>query len=157
MTPLPRTAAGLVALILRVLLGALFVYTGTLKAMDPISFLDSIRTFHILPDPYAAWLAMGLPWLEILAGVALVMGILLEGGLALITGMLAVFLWALIYSWQRGLDIDCGCFGKEDADAGYWDKILRDIALLMVAMGLIIYYGVIQKKSRPPAATESVP
>ena len=78
MIALPRTALGVFALTLRLLLGALFVYSGWVKAMDPIEFLGSIRTFHILEDPYAAWVAMGLPWLEIAAGAALLTGLLVD-------------------------------------------------------------------------------
>jgi len=138
MIALPHTAFGVFTLTLRFLLGALFVYTGWMKAADPGAFLLSVRSFQILPDPYAAWVAMGLPWLEILAGAALCTGLAVEGALTVITGMLAVFLWALIYSWQRGLDIECGCFGKEETAFNYRERIAQDIALLTVAAGLLV-------------------
>jgi putative oxidoreductase len=147
MISLPRTPAGIVALTLRMLLGAFFVYTGWAKTRDFISFLNSIRSFQILDDPYAAWLAMGLPWLEIAAGAALVTGLLVEGGLTVISGMLAVFIWAVAYAWQRGLDIDCGCFGKEAQDSSYTDVILRDSALLAVAVGLLVYRSMVRRKT----------
>jgi uncharacterized membrane protein YphA (DoxX/SURF4 family) len=143
----PRTVSGLLALTLRALLGALFIYTGWLKAADPIAFLFSIRSFHILGDPYAAWVAMGLPWLEIFAGAALVTGLWVEGSLAVITGMLAVFLWAIVYSWQRGLDIDCGCFGKQTPDAGYAELIIRDVALMAVAGALLARQWVSRRRN----------
>ena len=139
MMTLPRTIPGVVALMLRVALGALFLWTGWEKTKDPNGFLFSIRSFHILPDPYAAWVAMGLPWLEILAGAALVAGLLVEGGLAVIAGMLGVFLWAIIYSWQRGLDINCGCFGGDAATSDYHELIRRDVVLLAVTLGLLIH------------------
>lgn len=137
MIALPHTITGVVALMLRMALGALFVWTGWEKTPDPNAFLFSIRSFHILPDPYAAWVAMGLPWLEIAAGAALLTGLLIEGGLAVIAGMLAVFLWAIIYSWHRGLDIECGCFGGENATSDYHEIILRDVALLVLALALL--------------------
>ena len=152
MLSLPRTVSGVIALTLRMLLGALFVYTGWLKAEDPIRFLESIRSFHILDDPYAAWVAMGLPWLEIFAGIALVTGLWADGGLAVICGMLAVFLWAILYSWQRGLDIDCGCFGKEASDAGYVELVIRDLVLMTVAAGLLIYRAVLRRKYAQPSS-----
>ena len=139
MITLPRTAMGVFALTLRLLLGALFIYTGWMKAADPGAFLLSVRSFQLVQDPYAAWIAMGLPWLEILAGAALVTGLCIEGGLAVIAGMLAAFLWALVYSWQRGLDVDCGCFGKEETTFSYGRRIAQDIALLAVAVGLLVH------------------
>ena len=145
MMTLPRTIPGVVALMLRVALGALFLWTGWEKTKDPNGFLFSIRSFHILPDPYAAWVAMGLPWLEILAGAALVAGLLVEGGLAVIAGMLGVFLWAIIYSWQRGLDINCGCFGGDAATSDYHELIRRDVVLLAVTLGLLIHRWVVRR------------
>ena len=156
MLTLPRTVSGVIALTLRILLGALFIYTGWLKAKDPGAFLLNIRSFHILDDPYAAWVAMGLPWLEIVAGAALVTGLCVEGGLAVIGGMLAAFLWAILYSWKRGLDIDCGCFGKETADASYAELIIRDVALLALAAGLLVHRAKPGKsKSQPPSDSET--
>ena len=145
MITLPRTFSGGFALTLRLLLGALFVWTGWEKTKDPNAFLFSIRSFHILHDPYAAWVAMGLPWLEILAGAALVSGVLVDGGLATIAGMLAVFLWAIIYSWQRGLDINCGCFGGDEATSGFTELITRDVILLSVSLGLLIYRRAVRR------------
>ncbi|HEX2749498.1 MAG TPA: MauE/DoxX family redox-associated membrane protein [Verrucomicrobiales bacterium] len=155
MISLPRTAGGVVALTLRMLLGAFFIYTGWLKTQNFIVFLNDIRSFQILEDPCAAWLAMGLPWLEILAGAALVIGVLVEGGLAIIAGMLAVFIWALAYSWQRGLDIQCGCFGKEAQNTNYTDRILQDAGLLAVAVGLLIYRAMVRRKGAAPGAAET--
>ena len=139
MISLPRTVPGVIALTFRVLLGALFIWTGWLKTRDPIGFLSNIRSFHLLDDPYAAWVAMGLPWLEVAAGAALVTGLCVEGGLVLIAGMLAVFLWAIIYSMQRGLDISCGCFGGDAASSGFAELITRDVTLLVVALALLAH------------------
>ena len=137
MIALPRTAIGVFMLTLRLLLGGLFVYAGWEKSRAPEEFLNSIRTFQILPDPYAAWVAMGLPWLEIAAGAAVMTGILLEGGLAVIGGMLAVFIWALAYSWQRGLNLDCGCFGAGAETSDFTGIIVRDGAMLAVTILLL--------------------
>jgi putative oxidoreductase len=135
----PRTLLDMVMLTLRLGLGALFLYTGAGKAMDPMSFLMNVRSFQILPDPYAAWVAMGLPWLEILTGLALLTGVLVEGALTCLAGMLGVFLWAFIYSWQRGLDVSCGCFGKQDAATDYTQAITQDVLLLAVTLALLIH------------------
>ncbi len=68
-------------LLLHFFFGGVFVYAGILKVADPMSFLDDIRSFDLLGDPWAAWLAMGLPWLEIFAGLAVMSGLLRSGGL----------------------------------------------------------------------------
>jgi uncharacterized membrane protein YphA (DoxX/SURF4 family) len=142
----------MIMLTLRIGLGALFIYTGAGKAMDPAAFLFNIRSFAILPDPYAAWTAMGLPWLEILCGLALITGVLAEGGLTCIAGMLAVFLWAFIYSWQRGIDVACGCFGKQESATNYTLAITQDALLLAVALALLIWHWRRRRPQGTPAA-----
>lgn len=110
--------------------GAVFIYAGALKAANPIAFLDDVRSFQILPDPFAAWLALGLPWLEIFAGLAVATGLLRSGGLLCLNGLLVVFLAAILISWWRGLDLTCGCFGSSGQLSDYTQLIVRDLALL---------------------------
>jgi len=159
MCPLPRTIPDIVALMLRMALGGVFVWAGWQKAQNPIGFLDDIRSFHLLDDPYAAWVAMGLPWLEIAAGAALMTGLLVEGGLTMIAGMLAVFLGAIIHAWQRGLDINCGCFGGSAATGDYRELITRDVVLLVVALALLAHrWRQWRRQKRPqPSAPQPAP
>jgi len=117
--------------------GGVFVYSGILKAWDPGLFLISVRSFHMLPDPYAAWMALALPWLEIFAGLAVVTGLFRRGGLLLLNGALAVFAVALITAWVRGIDVECGCFGGGEGGTGIVRALVRDAILL--AMGLYLW------------------
>lgn len=123
-------------LLLHFFFGGVFVYAGLLKVADPMSFLEDIRSFDLLGDPWAAWLAMGLPWLEILAGLAVMSGFLRPGGMLVLNGSLVVFLIAITISWWRGIDIRCGCFGHSDATSSYRDLILRDVLLLLAGIVL---------------------
>lgn len=134
-------------LLLHFFFGGVFVYAGALKVADPMSFLDDVRSFDLLGDPWAAWVAMGLPWLEILAGLAVMSGLLRSGGMLILNGSLVAFLAALLISWQRGIDIRCGCFGHEDASSSYPDLILRDLLLLALGLGLMF-----KGKRKPQAA-----
>ena len=122
---------------LHLLFGGVFVYAGWRKLQDPGAFLLDVHSFDLLPDPYGACLALFLPWLELLAGLAVVSGWGRRGGLLLLNASLLVFLAALGLSWVRGLDIRCGCFGgSADAAASYAELILRDQALLAVGLCL---------------------
>ena len=120
--------------ILHLLLGGIFVYAGVMKAARPLVFLDDVRSFALLPDPYAALLAMFLPWLEIFAGLAVITGCLRKGGLLLLTGSLLVFLIAIGIAWARGTDIRCGCFGGNVESSSYLPLIVRDLLLLGLAL-----------------------
>jgi putative oxidoreductase len=125
-------------LFLHLIFGGVFVYAGAVKAWQPTVFLDDVRSFALLPDPYAAMLAMFLPWLEIFGGLAVMTGLLRRGGLLLLNGSLVVFLAAIAVAWSRGTDIRCGCFGGSgDATSNYIELIVRDVVLL--ALGLYLW------------------
>ncbi len=111
--------------------GAVFIWSGWVKLRDPAAFLVSVRGFRILPDPLAAWLALGLPWLEVLAGLAVLVGLLRRGGLLLLNASLVVFAIALASAWLRGLDVECGCFGKGTGATSIAAAMVRDVVLLL--------------------------
>ena len=133
--------------LLQILFGGVFLYAGIQKARDPGLFLLDVRSFDLLPDPYAAWMAMGLPWLEILAGLAVITGLLRPGGLLILNASLLAFLGAIAISWWRGIDIRCGCFGSSDTVSNYVELIVRDVALL--ALGLFLMIRAAGVKKRP--------
>lgn len=121
--------------VLAVIFGGVFIYAGVLKASDPGLFLIDVRSFDMLPDPYAAWLAISLPWLEIFAGLAVVIGVFRASGLLILNVLLVVFFIAIGWAWHRGIDIKCGCFGKSDAASNYTWLFTRDGILL--ALGAV--------------------
>ena len=127
--------------LLATLFGGVFLYAGVLKARDPIVFLDDVRSFQMLADPYAAWLAISLPWLEIFAGLAVITGVLRAGGLLLLNAALLVFFVAISWAWYRGIDIRCGCFGDSGSASAsdYFTLLARDAALLLLggAVGIV--------------------
>jgi uncharacterized membrane protein YphA (DoxX/SURF4 family) len=116
--------------------GVIFIYSGCLKVQDPSQFLVSVRSFHLLPDPFAAWLALALPWLEIFAGLAVLTGWLRRGGLLLLNASLVIFAIALISAWVRKLDIECGCFGTGQGATNIGHALLRDALLLLAGAWL---------------------
>ena len=87
--------------LLHLVFGGVFVYAGVLKAWNPQAFLDDVRSFDLLGDPWAAWLAMGLPWLEIFAGLAVITGVLRRGGLLVLNGALVGFLGKAVWEEER--------------------------------------------------------
>jgi len=123
---------------LRIALGALFIFAGTLKALDPTAFLKSIENYQLLPHAAAVAAAYYLPYLEIFCGTSLILRRLHAGALALLGGLLLIFIAALLGAWVRGLDIDCGCFGAGDGKAHYGLALTRDLALL-AALGLVAW------------------
>jgi len=118
--------------ILRLLAGGLFIVTGVLKAIDPAAFLKAIENYQILPHLVALITAYLLPYLEIFCGLGLVFKRLYAGALIWLTGLMLVFMAALISAWARGLNIDCGCFGSVVGHSDYPLALARDFLILAV-------------------------
>ena len=128
-----RHRSTLLRRIICLVVGGFFLIAGITKATDPGLFLEDIRSFQILPDPWAAWLALGLPWLEITAAMAVISGIWRPGGLLTITAMLVIFISGALHAMSRGLDIRCGCFGG-DATTHYAELLTRNAVLLALTL-----------------------
>jgi uncharacterized membrane protein YphA (DoxX/SURF4 family) len=117
---------------LRLLIGGAFMYAGGLKALDPAQFAADVDNFRLLPYPLACVVGVYLPWVEILGGAALALGIYRAGATLLLGGLLVIFLTALVSAWARGLDIACGCFGNASPKSELWQSISMDLAMLAI-------------------------
>lgn len=98
---------------LRLVLGVVFLYASYDKILHPQAFAQAVFNYQILPDAAVNLAALVLPWLELFLGLCLVAGLWLPGATVTSTGLLAVFIGALVFNQIRGLDIHCGCFSTE--------------------------------------------
>jgi uncharacterized membrane protein YphA (DoxX/SURF4 family) len=135
-----RAAAPWVATGGRLVLGAVFVVAGALKVPDPAAAVRAVRAYQLLPESLVAPVAFGLPVVEIAVGLALLLGVFVRTAAVASAALLVVFLGAVGSAWARGLQIDCGCFGNGGqvaaGETAYPFEVLRDIALLLVALAL---------------------
>jgi putative oxidoreductase len=119
-----------------VILGAVFIYAGIIKALDPIRFANDIDNYKILPWTIGVGLAFYLPWLEILCGLALVARVLYRGGLSILVALIGIFIAATIAAKIRGLDITCGCFGHASKNWSFSTHLALDLAILAALIAL---------------------
>ena len=126
-------------LVLRVIIGSVFIYAGFVKLIDPKAFANAISRFDIVPEFLLAPLAIGLPALEFFAGLGLIFNI--RGSLTVIFNMLIVFILVLGYGIFNGLDIDCGCFSLEDINArdSLKQALFRDLLMVIAVCCIYIY------------------
>lgn len=145
-----RTAdrTGLPLLAIRIILGATFIYMGTNKLADPIAFMKAVRQYEMLPDVPGIYLnltAVVLPWMEVFAGTALLLGMHVRGAALAIIIMLAVFTPAV---YLRALEIqreapqsffdiqfDCGCGTGVEV---IWKKLISNTGLFLLALGALV-------------------
>lgn len=128
----------------RLVLGVTFIYMGSVKAADPVEFLKQLHQFRMLPETPPVFLnatAIVLPWIEVVVGTALLIGLHVRGAALAAVIMLAVFTPAILI---RALDIraqtgvsffeikfDCGCGG---GPVIIWTKLLSNFGLLLLAV-----------------------
>jgi len=98
------------AIFLRMLLGLLFIGAAIGKILNPGLFAHAVYNYKILDPSVINLVAIYLPWVEILTGVALLIGVGKKGASLLATGMMVAFLFALCFNLLQGREFDCGCF-----------------------------------------------
>ena len=124
--------------IVSLLVGALFIFAGVskivdfqpLRFLDPMEFARDIDNYKILPWGISVWLAVYLPWLEIICGLALIFRRLYSGALALVLTLMVVFIGASFAAKARGIDITCGCFGHVSDQLSFAWHMALDFAIV---------------------------
>jgi len=98
--------------LIRICLGVLFVWAGSVKLSDPEGFAEIISAYDLVSEESLSLIAVGLPALEVFAGIGLIFDV--RGSLSIIFGLLVVFAFVLWFGILKDLDIDCGCFSPDD-------------------------------------------
>lgn len=131
----------IVQLIARFILGGVFVYASIEKIASPGRFVNIIIDYHILPEKLAIYLGFILPWLELILGIFLIVGIFVRGSSTALSFMLVVFLAAIVVKSLNGTINTCGCFSMSQtgSDHGLTFTIARDVFLL--SLGLLIFFN----------------
>jgi uncharacterized membrane protein YphA (DoxX/SURF4 family) len=114
--PAPPPARGPVEIAqwaLRFVIGGVLLYAGFSKAIGPqAEFAAAIEAYKLVPNTLLNPLAMIVPWIELAIGTYLVAGFAVRASAAAAAGLFSVFLFALISTLVRGIDLgSCGCFG----------------------------------------------
>lgn len=127
----------------QIALGAIFVFAAWPKLVDPPSFAHMIYNYRILPAGLINFSALVMPWVEIVAGLCLIVGVWTRPARWIITLMLVVFMIAISINLVRGNAIDCGCFNTAAANLTYeerirdmWMVIVRDTGMLLMCAQL---------------------
>lgn len=125
-------------LFVRFALGSVFVYAGFVKLIDPKAFAKVISLYDIVPESLLPVISIGLPALEVLAGLGLIFNI--RGSLSLIFVLLLMFCAVLGYGMFNNLDIDCGCFTQDDINQQNNLKLAfyRDLAMIAAVCFLFL-------------------
>lgn len=136
-------------------LGALFIAAALPKLADPPAFAKALWAYSLFPAWSLHPIALALPWLELLAGLALCLGLRVRAAATWIAALLVAFILALSLNLARRHPVDCGCFSTgataKTAEQKLQDMrwtILRDLGMLLLALPLLWP----RRKEDPPCA-----
>ncbi len=137
-------------LVLRIALGAVFVYAAWTKLRTPWElFAMSIDSYRVLPLQSVELVARTLPWFELAVGLLLLAGFWLRSAATAATLLLAVFFGLMVRAYATGMEINCGCFGPGEVIS--WKTLLRDGSLLAAALALTALSFIRRRKAGPAA------
>ena len=133
-------------LVVRLIIGSLFVWMGWQKIKEPVTFLKLMRQYSIFDEQSGYFLmnfvAVVLPWVEVVCGLVLLSGVALRGAGLTAAAMLVVFTPMILMRGMElfnegaastfcGVKFDCGCGAGE---VFVCRKLLENGALLFGAV-----------------------
>ena len=126
---------------LRVFLSAVFIYASIDKIQNPWQFAAIIEGYDLVQGMLSHYIALFLPFLELVCGIFLLSGIFVRGSATIISAILIVFIVAISLALFRGLEINCGCFSlSESGDPLSYLRLIEDFFLLTVAIFILYCY-----------------
>ena len=126
----------------RLVLAAVFLVSGGIKAWDARETIVAVRAYQLLPESMVSTVAAELPYLDLALGFLLLIGLATRLAAMLAAIVMVMFIVAVASAAARGLTIDCGCFGGGGevaaGETAYTAEILRDLALVALAGFLVV-------------------
>lgn len=131
-----------VGLLARLVLGVVLLVAGGLKIGNPLGAARAVQAYDVLPFEMARYVGYALPWLEVMMGILLILGLFTRISAWVGTLLMFAFVIGISQAWARGLTIDCGCFGGGGevtaAETKYGREILRDLGFALCGVWLIV-------------------
>ncbi|MFL5264489.1 MAG: MauE/DoxX family redox-associated membrane protein [Anaeromyxobacteraceae bacterium] len=146
----------LAALACRLVLGAIFLYAAATKVPDMAAFAKDLANYRLVPAALVPWAASAVVGVEIVAGLALVLGVGARAAALVAGALLLLFVGGLAQALLRGIDLRCGCFGSEESAT--WGTVLRDVVMLVPAVAVVwLGPGGLPRRTDAPPAKRTAP
>ncbi|RFS19121.1 DoxX family protein [Chitinophaga silvatica] len=129
--------------LLRIIVGVLFIFSGLIKANDPLGLSYKMEEFfevlHLtFLSPYSLAFSVCMNVFEIVAGVAVLIGYRMRIFSFLLLLLIIFFTFLTAFALFSGTIRECGCFGdciKLTAVETFW----KDVALLVMILVIFFY------------------
>lgn len=127
----------------RWIIGLTFIYASLHKIISPADFAKIVYGYGLFPEVFINLIAIVIPFLELIAGLALIIGVYPRSAAMIINALLLAFVTVLAINLIRGHEFDCGCFSA--GQSGYASSsevtLVRDIIYLIFGMQIVLFEG----------------
>ena len=127
----------------RWILGLTFIYASFHKILSPEEFARIVYGYDLFPHVLINLITIVIPFLELVAGLALIIGLYPRSAAIIINALLLAFIAALAINLIRGHEFDCGCFST--SQSGYTSSpkvtIVRDVIYFILGVLVILFRG----------------
>lgn len=132
---------GWIEVVFRWFLGITFIYASYYKILSPTDFAKMVYGYNLFPDVLINLIAIFLPFIELISGLSLLLGIYPRSAALIINGLLLAFIILLTINIIRGHEFDCGCFSAKETGSPKM-MVVRDIIYLIMGLQVFLFNGV---------------
>jgi uncharacterized membrane protein YphA (DoxX/SURF4 family) len=148
-----RKFADPAVLVIRVVVGLMFLWSSLPKIRQPYEFLGNVLGYRVVGRDLSVFAAVTIPWLELLLAACLIGGLLTRAAFMATAILALLFTAANAWVVHQGINVSCGCFGNggPDSPVTYW-TVGRS---LLLAVGAAGSYAVLSRSRQAIAGVSS--
>jgi putative oxidoreductase len=135
------------ALVLRFYIAWLFIDAGMYKINYAAEFAQTIASYQMVPYWGVNFMAIAMPWIEIICGILLVCGIRVRSSIVIAGALLVMFTLGIVINLLRNSPISCGCF-HSGGDTISWQTLMRDLLWVGMTVHVFFYDAVFRLESK---------
>jgi len=129
--------------LLRLIIGSIFLVSGLEKLLSPYqNFLYAIQAYQVLPSPIEVLVAQVFPWIELIVGAFIFLGLWTPWALRGAVICFGIFVVMLGQALIRALPLEnCGCFGE-------WVHLKPQTIIVMDSASLLLTFLLLRHMPR---------